>query len=660
MGLFGIADDIEGINDTNDESDGGDDLDLEAELAAITGESSRKNRPKSKSGVNLSSSELDAMVASSLRDIVSDDEVSEDDNDPDLLNELAGITGEEMSEAMASDCKVSETTTDDTMVILNSRMEMYILAEQNVIKLNDTSKARRYNRAIKTLRDLIKQTENGKIINKAEIPPEINVKINSVSEAISPSESATPLPPPIPARKAPAPPPQIVNSKANLESSKIEEETEVLSKDKIDFLNARKNEYKLAALAFKNNGDKETAIKYIRICKQFDTVIAALVEGKEVDLSNMPSSPTLPTEIEKINNSNQEAAKEQSEKQNDANENIKIPKEDEPMLKVASTVAEALQQRIEVYKLMMEKSEEEHNSSKARRYGRIVKQFEDAIKLHKGGKTVALDELPVPPGFGPFPNEIKKVTETPKVPVLIPTKPEMDPLNKTQSSVTIIQQSGAQTRLDKQLEILINRKMEFRKAAIEAKKSDNIEAAKEYLRTCKQFDALIEKAEGGFTVDMSSLPIPPGKREELEDTFTVLDKNEVNESENANFEDPKDDEENGISIRLQEQLAKQLMMCKNTRDHFRAMGEVASMNRFENLALGVQKDLDFVRLAHKEKLRTPKFHYEQKNFTIIKCNTDLNDNEVEIKILRGINYTVANPRDVDTYVKLEFPYPQVI
>lgn len=655
MRLFGITDDVEGMNESDEEGD----ADLEAEMAAITGGGSKKNRPKSKSGINVSSSELDAMVASSLRDIVSDDEESGDDNDPDLLNELAGITGEEMSEAVASDCKVSETMTDDTMVILKSRIEMYILAEQNVIKLNDTSKARRYNRAIKTLRDLIRQTENGKIINKEEIPPEINVKINSASEAISPSESANPLPPPIPARKAPAPP-QTINSKANLESSKIEDETEVLTKDKIDFLNARKNEYKLAALTFKNNGDKETAIQYIRICKQFDTVIAALVEGKEVDLSNMPPSPTLPTEIAEINNSNQEAAKEQSKKQNAANENIKNPNEEEPILKVASTIAEALEQRIEVYKVMIKKSEDEQNSSKARRYGRIVKQYQDAIKLHKGGKSVALDELPVPPGFGPFPNEIEKVTETPKVSVLIPTKPEIDPRNKTQSSATIIQQSGAQTRLDKQLEILINSKMEFRKVAIEAKKSGNIEAAKEYLRTCKQFDALIEKAEGGFTVDMSSLPIPPGKREVLEDTFTVLDENDVDESENANVEDSKGDEENGISIRLQEQLAKQLMMCKNTRDHFRAMGEVASMNRFENLALGVQKDLDFVRLAHKEKLRTPKFHYEQKNFTIIKCNTDLNDNEVEINILRGINYTVPNPRDVDTYVKLEFPYPQVI
>lgn len=32
---------------------------------------------------------------------------------------------------------------------------------------------------------------------------------------------------------------------------------------------------------------------------------------------------------------------------------------------------------------------------------------------------------------------------------------------------------------------------------------------------------------------------------------------------------------------------------------------------------------------------------------------------MEIQLLRGISYRVANPKDVDTYVKIEFPYPQV-
>lgn len=53
----------------------------------------------------------------------------------------------------------------------------------------------------------------------------------------------------------------------------------------------------------------------------------------------------------------------------------------------------------------------------------------------------------------------------------------------------------------------------------------------------------------------------------------------------------------------------------------------------------------------------PKFHYERKRFDIVRCNTDLSDAELEINVLRGIGYAVPNPKDVDTYVKVEVPLP---
>lgn len=55
----------------------------------------------------------------------------------------------------------------------------------------------------------------------------------------------------------------------------------------------------------------------------------------------------------------------------------------------------------------------------------------------------------------------------------------------------------------------------------------------------------------------------------------------------------------------------------------------------------------------------PKFHYEQRQFNIVKCNTDLTESELEIEVARGIGYGVSNPKDVDTFVKVELPYPQV-
>lgn len=134
----------------------------------------------------------------------------------------------------------------------------------------------------------------------------------------------------------------------------------------------------------------------------------------------------------------------------------------------------------------------------------------------------------------------------------------------------------------------------------------------------------------------------------MEDSFAIINEKDC---------DIKYDSSD-VRLRLEEQLAKQLMMCKNTRDHHKAMGDVAGINRFENLALSVQKDLDFLRATKQNNLEIPKFHYERKSFNIIHCNTDLSDNEIEICIVRGLNYSVGDSKELDTYVKIEFPYPQ--
>lgn len=94
--------------------------------------------------------------------------------------------------------------------------------------------------------------------------------------------------------------------------------------------------------------------------------------------------------------------------------------------------------------------------------------------------------------------------------------------------------------------------------------------------------------------------------------------------------------------------------------HHHTLGDVAGTNRFENLAVTVQHDLDVIKLAHRKGGRVPKFRFEQRSFNIVKCNTDLAEKELEIQVVRGISYNVSKPKGVDTYVKVEFPYPQVI
>lgn len=62
----------------------------------------------------------------------------------------------------------------------------------------------------------------------------------------------------------------------------------------------------------------------------------------------------------------------------------------------------ALKERLEACRKIKATAESDGNSSKARRYGRICKQFEDAIELHSSGKSVPLDDLPIVPGFEPL------------------------------------------------------------------------------------------------------------------------------------------------------------------------------------------------------------------------------------------------------------------
>ena len=65
----------------------------------------------------------------------------------------------------------------------------------------------------------------------------------------------------------------------------------------------------------------------------------------------------------------------------------------------ASSVLEALQQRLEKYEGTAQAAKEDGNNSKARRMGRIVKQYQEAIKAYKANKPVDYDDLPCPPGI---------------------------------------------------------------------------------------------------------------------------------------------------------------------------------------------------------------------------------------------------------------------
>lgn len=63
---------------------------MEAELAALAGGGGPPKRPQRRSAAPAKN--LDAMIAASMKDIP-DEELSGDDDDPDLLSELHEIAG---------------------------------------------------------------------------------------------------------------------------------------------------------------------------------------------------------------------------------------------------------------------------------------------------------------------------------------------------------------------------------------------------------------------------------------------------------------------------------------------------------------------------------------------------------------------------------------
>ncbi|XP_037810895.1 coiled-coil and C2 domain-containing protein 1-like isoform X1 [Lucilia sericata] len=681
LSQFGLTD----IPDDFDPSlgfDGGDhdanDSDLEAELAAIAG-GGNKTKPKPKQKPNLlPANELDKMIADSLKDIGSDDEDDEDtENDTDLLGELQGIVGEDLEDGNVEEDPTETSpmepeskpeiflpTTDiSTVDIIKQRIEMYKIAEANAKAAGESAKMRRFNRGLKTLNDLLRQANSGKAINPDDIPPEVSVKPAANSNSGSDS-NPTPVveePPKVPTRQAPLPPAQSQEETKPNENDIAPQTSQI--HPLVQQMRSRQQEYKAAALQSKRAGDTAMALQFLKVVKQFDVVVKMCEDGQEVDLSDMPPPPEQFKEfMEKM-----QAASEQPadplpmSPAAPVTESVSVV---EPSLSTATNMLEALQQRLAKYKSVEESAKAEGNASKARRFGRIVKQYEDAIKAYKAGRPVAYDELPVPPGFGPLPVENAAAPPTPKVDSVPPSPPtvsttastpEPSPTATAKKPSTPPQHIDLTTRTsgnqqknnlaEHQMKILLERQKEFKLAAIEAKKAGEIDQAKEYLKIYKGFDALLNAASSGLPVDLNTLPVPPSQRDNLEASFAIITTDEC---------DP-DDDISDIGIRIEEQLAKQLMMCKNTRDHHKAMGDIAGMNRFENLALTVQKDLDLVRYSKRKNFPLPKFHYEKRSFNIVHCNTDLTDNELEIIVVRGINYNVPNPKEVDTYVKIEFP-----
>ena len=465
------------------------------------------------------------MVAESLRDVDEDDS-DIDENDPDLLSELSEIVpSNEMGQTPNAQTPEEKSTESEVFIpttsggvtdLLQSRIAMYRLAESNAKASGDVSKARRFGRGLKTLEGLLKQAKSGNAVNVDDIPPEVVTKAVEPKvpepEADVVTQPSRPAPPPPAAITPPSPVSPQSPAKETVSAPKVDEE-------KLALLLARQKEYKVAALLAKKSGDTEKALGYVKIAKMFDTVIGAAQAGQPVDLSDMPPSPnsltTAATPMEA-------QPKEDAERQSNAEQLPEevVPSEPEQLI-TASTILEALTQRLEKYKSVEQAAKDESNSSKARRFGRIIKQYEDAIKRYKAGKAVDYSELPCPPGFGPIPGvEPPPADPAPAAPTaravpppvlpkpradVIPSTPTTRPSTEKSDASRASGNHSSTTLMNKNISLVMERQKEFRTAAIEAKKNGDIEQAKEYLKIFKGLENLLNVAKGGLPIDLSTV-----------------------------------------------------------------------------------------------------------------------------------------------------------
>ncbi|KAM4604210.1 coiled-coil and C2 domain-containing protein 1A isoform 1-T2 [Polymixia lowei] len=696
--------------------DGGNEEELEAELLALMGGGERGSPGKKAGGrAPVPMAEIEQMAALCMKDL-DDEEIGEDDldGDEDLLAELNEVLEEDEEEipkpappattppaprSNITPCSTPTTIsgTNGLESCLVERIEMYQTAINNAKAAGESSKARRYDRGLKTLQSMLASVKKGKPINEEEIPPPVAVggkpNLTSQPEPIKERELPAPSlmpPPPInqkPLREAPPPatsakphhlaPPQKPATAITPDTPAISPLTPCQPDAKHSELKqavlSRQREYKIAAIQAKQGGDSELAKRHYLIAKKLDPVVEALDRGESVDLSSLPPPP-------------RDVVAERSAPPPPQASSRPAPPAPAPApapavtqvaaadLPVPGSIAEALQQRMDKYKAAAEGAKSKGDDRKARMHQRIVKQYQDAIRAHKAGRPVNLSDLPVPPGCPPLQGSeggqqnFMGVLETAMklanqdadegededgpgesaMPAVRPhgqkAKAPAPPAPGGSSAPT--QGSKLGPKAQQQLDFLLLRRQAFVRAALRSKQMKDMAGAAQHLRHAKGLDPMITAAKSGLPVDISKVPSAPVSEEDYSLARSRASPLSPRSSEQYNH--------------LMELLRQQHEKCLGYSQQFTHMGNVAETTKFEKLAEECMKNIEILKKAHAKGHPVPKCHTEERTFNTVKLFPNLTANDMMLYIIRGVNLPTpsgVSPGDLDASVKFEFLFP---
>ncbi|XP_053471351.1 coiled-coil and C2 domain-containing protein 1A [Ictalurus furcatus] len=699
MGLLLDLSPDAGLNDL-----GGNEKELEAELFALIGGGSAGLKGKKEDGkAPVPMEDIERMAALCMKDLDEDgDDDADLEDDADLLAELNEVLEDDQEEPapapiLSQHSNITPKSTHTTPsgaggqeFLLQERINMYQLSIANAKASGEASKARRYDRGLKTLQSMLASVKKGKPINEEEIPPPVatGAKPNTAQqepireqEQPAPDHASRPRTneKPLQEAKPVAPPKPQLLQPPNQKTPAVTPDTPAISpltpiqpsaqhSELKSSVLSRQREYKLAAIQAKQSGNTDLARQHLVVAKKLDSIVEAMDRGERVDVSSLPPPPV---------ECSPPAPQSASARPAPAPPTTDTPVPDAP-LPAPRNLAEALQQRMDKYKSAAESAKSKGDDRKARMHQRLAKQYQDAIKAHKAGRPVNLAELPVPPGCPPLQgaesaeqnflgvletavklaNQDADAGDDDDGPEEEGAKPAVRPAAQKarapapshSSSPAVTPTASTDTpkvgsKVQQQLDFLLHRRQQFIKAALRSKQMKDVQGAAQHLRNAKGLDHMITAAKGGLPVDISKVPSAPVSEEEY--ALSQARSSSLSSRLSQQY------------AQLMERLRQQHEKCLSYSQQFTQMGNMAETTRFEKLAEECMSNIELLKKAHAKGYPVPGHHTEERTINTVKIFPNLTASEMELTIIKGINLPTPgfSAHDLDASVRFEFPFP---
>ena len=401
----------------------------------------------------------------------------------------------------------------------------------------------------------------------------------------------------------------------------------------------------------KSQRDPAKRKEYRIMAAQFSRVVKAFDQGQDVDLSQMPGPPpgyksSYNLDVSKFAPQQKTAVATPAQSAPPPAAKPPQPEGEEinPEIPIPKTTLEALEQRLAKYKEGCQSAQEKGESSRARRMGRIVKQYEEAIRANKTRKPFDYSELPSPPGFPPSPTPAlaKPVQPAPPKPTQsLPVRAAPPPAARP-----LLQPSISHD----QLAVLEERRKELLAATKQAKSKGDKEMAVHYYKLFRGVENMLEAAKSGLPVNLEEVPPSP---------FADVSKTKPSEAVLSHLK-PAAEGDSATFDLIEEQLQKQIDICNSNAETYEKMGNTGPATQYSNMSQNCQRELLAIKGIRSQGLSPPKFIMETRKFTIIHSNTNLSSQQCEVEIVRALN--VPRPqgyeeKDMNLYVEIEFPWP---